>query len=242
MEQFAFIITCQMEFEAIEPAHCAFASGCQIFKNTISFAPFVFANGHCRGIHKVDTRTFAKTNQFQKQGKGDHNLSFSFNATVVRKQMGKYRANPFPLQNRLLRSGYDYGLCPFGQHPLHPHEKPPRTSVPGLKVKTVRRIDDHLDRYHPGCQAKKYPSFGTVRMNHIEPPSPQTGTNPVQRPKSHAAHKQPRHKDLSIFMSLNLFILNILLFSPTPYKCICRQRATETGQKLINQHILGKRF
>jgi hypothetical protein len=97
MEQFAFIIDYQMEFEAIEPAHCAFANGCHILKNTVPFDPFIFANGHFSGIDKGNTRAFAKTNQFQKQGKGDHNFSFKFNETVVRKQIGKFFPQMFYL-------------------------------------------------------------------------------------------------------------------------------------------------
>jgi hypothetical protein len=39
------VIDHQMEFEAIEPAHRAFANCCDILENTVAFDPFVFANG-----------------------------------------------------------------------------------------------------------------------------------------------------------------------------------------------------
>jgi hypothetical protein len=73
-----------VEFEAIEPTHRAFAHGRYILENTVAFDTFVFANSHFRGINKGDSGTFAEANQFQKQGKRNHDFSLKFNKPIVR--------------------------------------------------------------------------------------------------------------------------------------------------------------
>jgi hypothetical protein len=84
-----------MEFEAIEPAHRAFANGRHIFENPVSFDAFVFAYSHFSGINKGDTGALAETNEFQKEGKGNHNFSIKLNKTIVRQQIGKFALQMF---------------------------------------------------------------------------------------------------------------------------------------------------
>jgi hypothetical protein len=82
-EQFASVVTNQMQLKSIKLAHCAFADFSHILKNPVTFNTFVVADGDFSAVYERDTGTFARTGYVDKKHHGDKNLMLDFYKTIV---------------------------------------------------------------------------------------------------------------------------------------------------------------
>jgi hypothetical protein len=82
-EQFASVVTHQMQLKSIKPAHCAFTDFSHILKNLVAYNTPVVADGDFSAVYERDTGTFAQTDRVDKKHHGDKNLMLDFHKTIV---------------------------------------------------------------------------------------------------------------------------------------------------------------
>ena len=84
------VVDYQMQFEAVKPAHRAFANGSNIFENPVSLYAFIFANCHFCGVNESNSRAFSETNQFEKKCEMEHYFALKFNKTIVKQKVVEF--------------------------------------------------------------------------------------------------------------------------------------------------------
>ena len=89
VQQFAFLVTNQMQLESKELSHGTLASLGYTFEYFMNADPLVPAYSQWCAVYETYTCAFSKQYFFDEQSQRDSNLFFKFHETVVRDNLGK---------------------------------------------------------------------------------------------------------------------------------------------------------
>jgi hypothetical protein len=79
----AFVIDHKMQFETVEPAHCAFPTHRPILKNLVTRNAFIMANDNFGTVYKRDSGAFSKTNHIQEAHHWKKYAALNLHKTIV---------------------------------------------------------------------------------------------------------------------------------------------------------------